>query len=147
MRDRRVDGVFGDVALDARVVIVAFLLLEAAALALASVSGYFSILGLAAIFAAVFWPPMSDQNGANAKVINLMDALRRSVEASGAGRPSAKSKGRQPATQRRQSEQPKRNKGKACKLTVVFHTSSARLTEGDDHGLLAHHGTTGSRNR
>ena len=36
-----------------------------AAVALASVSGYFSILGLAAIFAAAFWPPMSDQNGAN----------------------------------------------------------------------------------
>jgi hypothetical protein len=34
-------------------------------MALASVSGYFSILGLAAIFAAAFWPPMSDQNGAN----------------------------------------------------------------------------------
>jgi hypothetical protein len=46
-----------------------------------------------------------------ARVINLMDALRRSVEASGAGRPSAKSKGQQPATQR-QSEQPKGKKAK-----------------------------------
>jgi DNA end-binding protein Ku len=45
-----------------------------------------------------------------AKVINLMDALRRSVEASGAGR-SAKAKAGQPAT-RRQPEQPKRKKAK-----------------------------------
>src|SRR5260370_1155145 len=43
-----------------------------------------------------------------AKVINLMDALRRSVEASGAAR-SAKAKARQPAT-RSQSEQTKRKK-------------------------------------
>jgi DNA end-binding protein Ku len=49
-----------------------------------------------------------------AKVINLMDALRRSVEASGAGG-SAKAKGRQPAAQRRaseSSEQPKRKKAR-----------------------------------
>ena len=43
-----------------------------------------------------------------AKVINLMDALRQSLEASGAGRSA---KARQPAT-RRQSEQPKRKKAK-----------------------------------
>src|SRR5438445_1427679 len=42
-----------------------------------------------------------------AKVINLMDALRRSVEASGTG-PSAKAKGHLAA--QRQSEQPKRRK-------------------------------------
>jgi DNA end-binding protein Ku len=45
-----------------------------------------------------------------ARVINLMDALRRSVEASGAAR-SAKAKARPPATQR-QSEQTKRKKEK-----------------------------------
>jgi DNA end-binding protein Ku len=45
-----------------------------------------------------------------ARVINLMDALRRSVEASGAGR-SAKAKASQPAT-RRQSEQTKGKKAK-----------------------------------
>jgi pimeloyl-ACP methyl ester carboxylesterase len=45
-----------------------------------------------------------------AKVINLIDALRRSVEASGAGR-SAKAKARQPATGH-QSEQTKRKKAK-----------------------------------
>jgi len=45
-----------------------------------------------------------------AKVINLMDALRRSVEASGAGRP-ANAKARRPAT-RHQSEQTKRKKAK-----------------------------------
>ncbi len=44
-----------------------------------------------------------------AKVINLMDALRRSIEASGAGRPG-KTRVRQSA--KRQSEQPKRKKAK-----------------------------------
>jgi len=81
--------------------------------ALASVSGYFSILGarrdLRGRVLATYERP---ERREPAKVINLMDALRRSVEASGAGRPSAKSKGRQPATQRRQSEQPKRKKAK-----------------------------------
>jgi DNA end-binding protein Ku len=49
-----------------------------------------------------------------AKVINLMDALRRSVQASGGGG-SAKPKGRQPAARRRaseSSEQPKRKKAR-----------------------------------
>ena len=45
-----------------------------------------------------------------AKVINLMDALRRSVEASGA-QAAVKSKGRQPSS-RRQPEQTKRKKAK-----------------------------------
>jgi Ku protein len=49
-----------------------------------------------------------------AKVINLMDALRRSVEASGGGG-SAKSKGRQPAARRRASEQPEAAKRKKAR--------------------------------
>jgi DNA end-binding protein Ku len=45
-----------------------------------------------------------------ARVINLMEALRQSVEASGAGRP-AKAKPREPAT-RRQADETKRKKSK-----------------------------------
>jgi DNA end-binding protein Ku len=51
-----------------------------------------------------------------AKVINLMDALRRSVEASGAGA-SAKSKGRQPAAGRRASESSEQSKRKKARRT------------------------------
>jgi DNA end-binding protein Ku len=49
-----------------------------------------------------------------AKVINLMDALRRSVQASGGGG-SSKSKGRQPAARRRASEQPEQTKRKKAR--------------------------------
>jgi DNA end-binding protein Ku len=49
-----------------------------------------------------------------AKVINLMDALRRSVQASGGGG-SPKSKGRQPAARRRASEQPEQTKRKKAR--------------------------------
>ena len=45
-----------------------------------------------------------------ARVINLMEALRRSVEANGAGR-AAKAKAREPAT-RRQAHETKRKKAK-----------------------------------
>jgi DNA end-binding protein Ku len=52
-----------------------------------------------------------------AKVINLMDALRQSVEASGAGASAAKSKGGQPPTRRRTSEQSEQSKRKKARRT------------------------------
>jgi len=58
-------------------------------------------------------------------VINLMDALRRSVEASGAGRPSAKSKGRQPATQRRH-----RDRGKYAEAEAHYKRALVIYEEG-----------------